>query len=208
VQDSEKPVHPTNSSKTRTLPPRRKKNIELRSREYLTPDEVNQIITAAGSIGRTPHRDRTLLLVCYRHALRVSELVALRWEQVDLSNKTLHVNRAKRGVSSLHPLQDDVISALEAIKHMNNDSQYIYLNYKGIQMSSCTVRKIVARAGKLAGLPFSIHPHMLRHACGFYLANKGFDTRAIQSYMGHRSIQHTVRYTELTTERFRNFWID
>ena len=208
MQDSDKPVHPTNYSKTRTLPPRRKKNIELRSREYLTPDEVNQIIKAAGSIGRSPHRDKTLLLVCYRHALRVSELVALRWDQVDLSNETMHVNRAKRGVPSLHPLQDDVISALEEIKRMNQDSQYIFLNYKGIQMSSCTVRKIVARAGKLAGLPFSIHPHMLRHACGFYLANKGFDTRAIQSYMGHRSIQHTVRYTELTTERFRNFWID
>jgi integrase len=206
VHDPEKPAHPTNSSKARTLPPRRKKNIELRSREYLTPGEVNQIIMAAGSIGRSPHRDRTLLLVCYRHALRVSELAGLRWDQVDLSNKTLHVNRVKRGVSSLHPLQEDVISALEVIKHTNEASQHIFLNYKGLQISSCTVRKIVARAGKLAGLPFSIHPHMLRHACGFYLANKGFDTRAIQSYLGHRSIQHTVRYTELTSERFREFW--
>lgn len=198
----------SNPFKSRTLPPKRKKNIELRSREYLTPDEVTRIITAAGSVGKFPHRDRILILICYRHALRVSELVSLRWDQIDPVNKTLHVNRAKRGVPSLHPLQEDVIRGLDVLKRTSLGDPYIFVTYKRRPMTAGTVRKIVARAGTLAGIPFSIHPHMLRHACGFYLANKGFDTRAIQSYMGHRSIQHTVRYTELTTERFKDFWTD
>jgi len=205
VQDTSKP---SKHFKSRTLPPKRKKNIELRSREYLTPDEVTRIITAAGSVGKFTHRDRILILICYRHALRVSELVSLRWDQIDPVNKTLHVNRAKRGVPSLHPLQEDVIRGLDVLKRTSLGDPYIFVTYKRRPMTAGTVRKIVARAGTLAGIPFSIHPHMLRHACGFYLANKGFDTRAIQSYMGHRSIQHTVRYTELTTERFKDFWTD
>jgi len=205
VQDN---ANSSNPFKSRTLPPKRKKNIELRSREYLTPDEVTRIITAAGSVGKFPHRDKILILICYRHALRVSELVSLRWDQIDPVNKTLHVNRAKRGVPSLHPLQEDVIRGLDVLKRSSLGDPYIFVTYKRRPMTAGTVRKIVARAGTLAGISFSIHPHMLRHACGFYLANKGFDTRAIQSYMGHRSIQHTVRYTELTTERFKDFWTD
>ena len=73
---------------------------------------------------------------------------------------------------------------------------------------AATVRKIVARAGELAGLGFPVHPHMLRHACGYKLANDGHDTRAIQQYLGHKNITHTVRYTELSADRFNGFWQD
>ena len=75
-------------------------------------------------------------------------------------------------------------------------------------MTTAAVRKIIARAGKVAGLGFPVHPQMLRHACGYKLANDGHDTRAIQHYMGHKNIQHTVRYTELTADRFNGFWKD
>jgi type 1 fimbriae regulatory protein FimE len=75
-------------------------------------------------------------------------------------------------------------------------------------MTTATVRKLFARAGELAKLPFPIHPHMLRHACGYKLANEGHDTRALQHYLGHKNIQHTVRYTELAPDRFKNFWRD
>ena len=197
--------HKTNS---RPPPPRRRRNIELRSREYLTPKEVAELTKAAGSVGRNRHRDKSLILVGYRHALRVSELVSLRWDQIDLANKVIHVNRIKRGTPSLHPLQDNVIKALHTIQREPTTSSYVFVNNRGLQLSASTVRKITARAGVIAGFAFSVHPHMLRHACGFYLANKGFDTRAIQHYMGHRNIQHTVRYTELTTERFKGFWAD
>ena len=197
--------HNTNSC---TPPPRRRKNIELRSREYLTPGEVAELIKGAESIGRHRHRDKSLILVGYRHALRITELVSLRWDQIDFINKVLHVNRIKRGTPSLHPLQDTVINALRMIQREENDCPYVFVNNIGLKLSASTARKVIVRAGVVAGFPFSIHPHMLRHACGFYLANKGFDTRAIQHYMGHRNIQHTVRYTELTPERFKGFWSD
>jgi site-specific recombinase XerD len=70
------------------------------------------------------------------------------------------------------------------------------------------VRKIVARAGEVAKIGFPVHPHMLRHAAGYYLANRGEDTRSIQAYLGHANITHTVRYTELSPERFKGFWND
>jgi len=75
-------------------------------------------------------------------------------------------------------------------------------------MTDSSVRKIIARAADQAKLGFPVHPHMLRHACGFKLANEGHDTRAIQHYLGHRNIQHTVRYTELAADRFKRFWRD
>lgn len=208
MPESKKTSNLSNHTNNHKPPPRRRKNIELRSREYLTPKEVAELINAAGSVGRNRHRDKSLILVGYRHALRVSELVSIRWDQIDLANKVIHVNRIKRGTPSLHPLQDSVIRALHTIQRGTATSSYVFVNNKGLQLSASTVRKITARAGVIAGFAFSIHPHMLRHACGFYLANKGFDTRAIQHYMGHRNIQHTVRYTELTTERFKGFWAD
>ena len=208
VATPKRTVNHSNRTKTPRSPPRQRKNIDLRSREYLTPAEVSDLIKAAGSTGRYRLRDRTLVLVGYRHALRVSELVALRWDQVDFTNKLLHVNRIKRGTPSLHPLQDEVIEALRAISEEQPSNPYIFISNRESHLSASTVRKIIARAGMIAGIPFRVHPHMLRHACGFYLANKGFDTRAIQHYMGHRNIQHTVRYTELTSERFKDFWTD
>jgi type 1 fimbriae regulatory protein FimE len=196
------------NTKIRPPPPKRRKNIELRSREYLTPREVDELTKAAGSVGRHRHRDKSLVLVGYRHALRITELVSLRWDQIDFINKVIHVNRIKRGTPSLHPLHDIVINALRVIQGDATDCPYIFINNRGSMLSASTARKIIVRAGVVAGFPFSIHPHMLRHACGFYLANKGFDTRSIQHYMGHRNIQHTVRYTELTSERFKGFWED
>ena len=65
---------------------------------------------------------------------------------------------------------------------------------------------MIERAGVEAKIPFPVHAHMLRHACGYALANKGVDTRTLQAYLGHRSIQSTVRYTELGPGRFKNLW--
>jgi type 1 fimbriae regulatory protein FimB/type 1 fimbriae regulatory protein FimE len=79
---------------------------------------------------------------------------------------------------------------------------------RGGPLTENAVGKLVARAGEAAGLELEVHPHMLRHACGYYLANKGTDTRAIQAYLGHRNIQHTVRYTELAADRFNGLWSD
>ncbi len=75
-------------------------------------------------------------------------------------------------------------------------------------MTAVAFRRMLTRLGEGARMPFGIHPHMLRHACGFKLANQGVDTRSLQHYLGHKNIQHTVRYTELSPERFKDFWKD
>jgi type 1 fimbriae regulatory protein FimB/type 1 fimbriae regulatory protein FimE len=188
--------------------PRRRPNRELRSREYLTPTEVEQLIAAAGGSGRHQGRDRTLLTLMYRHGLRVSEAVSLRWDQVDLKAGLLHVNRLKNGVPSTHPLRGPELRLLRQLRRDYPEGPYLFASERGGPMTSSNVRKLVTRAGQAAGLPFPAHPHMLRHACGFKLANDGHDTRALQHYLGHKNIQHTVRYTELAPDRFKGFWKD
>ncbi len=127
---------------------------------------------------------------------------------VDLSHGRLHVNRLKDGVPSVHPLRGPEIRALRRLRREYPDSPYVFVTERRGPLTDSAVRKIVARAGENAGLGFPVHPHMLRHATGYKLANDGHDTRAIQQYLGHKNIQHTVRYTELSTGRFRDFWRD
>jgi type 1 fimbriae regulatory protein FimB/type 1 fimbriae regulatory protein FimE len=147
-------------------------------------------------------------MLIFRHALRVSEVIALRWEQVDLKKGLLHVNRRKNGLPSTHPLRGIELRALRQLKRNNNQNSYVFLSERQTPLTSRTVHHIIARAGKTAKLPFTIHPHMLRHSTVFYLANHGHDTRAIQSYLGHANIKNTVIYTELAPNRFKNFWQD
>ena len=159
-------------------PPRRRPNLELRSREYLTPLEVDVLIKGAKSAGRHKHRDATLILIAYRHGLRVSELVSLRWDQVDLIQGKLHVNRLKNGSPSIHPLRGPEIRAFRRLQRDYQPSPYIFSTEREGPLTTSTFRKLLSRAGKNAELPFPVHPHMLRHACGFKLANDGQDTRA------------------------------
>ncbi len=195
-------------SENRNLPPKRIPNLAIRNREYLTPDEVEALIKAAKRTGRHGHRDATLILIAYRHGLRVSELIALRWDQVVLKAGRLHVVRLKNGSPSTHPLRGPELRALRKVGREYPDSSYVFSSERKGPLTTSTLRKIVARAGKLAELPFPVHPHMLRHACGYKLANDGHDTRAIQQYLGHKNITHTVRYTELSSDRFNGFWND
>jgi type 1 fimbriae regulatory protein FimE len=189
-------------------PPKKPTNAERRSREYLTPYEVDQVIAAARKMGRHSSRDAALLLLMYRHGLRVAEAVALRWDAVNLRTGLLHVHRIKNGEPAVHPLRGPELRALRQLRRHYRDTPYLFVSERGGPLTARAVRHIVLRAGEAAGLTFPIHPHMLRHACGFYLANKGIDTRAIQQYLGHRNIQHTVRYTALTPHRFTDFWDD
>lgn len=201
-------VRTSKSGKSRSMPPPRVRNIERRTREHLTPAEVEGLVAAARSVGRHGHRDAAMVLLAYRHGLRVSELVHLRREQVDLAAGLLHVSRLKGGTPSTHPLRGVEIRALRRVFREYPDSNFVFTSERGAPLTDSGFRKIVARAGELAGLAFPAHPHMLRHAAGFYLAAKGTDTRAIQAYLGHRNIQHTVVYTALDPGRFKDFWRD
>ena len=190
------------------VPPRRRKYADLRSREYLTEAEVERLMDAAKGVGRHGHRDATLILISYRHALRVSELVSLRWDQVDLGQGLMHIQRAKNGAPSSHPVRGAEIRALRRLQRDYPDTPYVFVTERKGPLTTSTVRKLVARAGVNAKIKFPVHPHMLRHGCGFKLANDGRETRAIQHYLGHKNIQHTVRYTQLTAGRFKGFWRD
>jgi type 1 fimbriae regulatory protein FimB/type 1 fimbriae regulatory protein FimE len=190
------------------VPPLRRRNTDLRSREYLTTEEVDQLAIAAKSIGRHGHRDSTMIVLAFRHGLRVSELIAIRWDMIDLKQGILHVSRLKNGVASTHPLRGPELRALRKLKRDYPDTPYVFVTERKGPLTASSVRKIVSRAGDNAGLGMPIHPHMLRHSTGFKLANDGHDTRAIQLYLGHKNIQHTVRYTELAAGRFKDFWKD
>jgi type 1 fimbriae regulatory protein FimB/type 1 fimbriae regulatory protein FimE len=189
-------------------PPRKPKNVDVRPREYLSEEEVSRLIRAAGRVGRYSHRDATLILLTYRHGLRVSEAIALQWAVIDLRQGRLHVHRLKDGMTSVHPLRGPEIRALRRLERESPRSPYVFVSERGSPITDSTARKIIARAGRGAGLEFPIHPHMLRHATGYKLANDGHDTRAIQHYLGHKNIQHTVRYTQLSAMRFQDFWRD
>ncbi len=186
--------------------PSRPKNRDVRSREYLTREEVDALMSAAGKVGRHQLRDRTLILMTYRHGLRVSEAVDLKWDQIDLKAGRIHVNRLKNGNAATHFLEGDEIRALRRVRREYAGSPFVFSTERGGPLSRSTVNKLVERAGQLAGISFPVHPHMLRHACGFYLANRGVDTRTIQDYLGHKSIQHTVKYTQLTPHKFKGLW--
>ena len=196
-----------NSENGKVGPPKRVPNAERRSREHLTPAEVEKVIKAAGRIGRHGARDAALIQVTYRHGLRVSEVVALRWDQLDLKQGLLHVSRLKNGVPSTHPVRGAELRSLRQIQG-DYPGPYVFSTERGGPMTTATVRKLLTRAGEVAKLALPLHPHMLRHACGYKLANDGHDTRALQHYLGHKNIQHTVRYTQLAPDRFKNFWRD
>jgi type 1 fimbriae regulatory protein FimE len=191
-----------------SIPPRRTKNLDRRTREYLTPAEVEKLLQASSKVGRHGARDRTLILLAYRPALRVSELVTMRWEQIDFKTGLVQVTRLKNGLPSTHPIRGTELRALRALRKDYPESPYLFVTERGGPMTPATARKLIARAGELAKLPFPIHPHMLRHSAGYKLANEGHDTRSIQQYLGHRNITHTVRYTELSPDRFKSFWKD
>ena len=191
-----------------TVPPKRVENAKRRPREYLTVKEVEKLIDGAREHRRYGHRDATMILISFRHGLRVSELCALRWDQIDFERGLLHVRRVKQGTPSVHPMGGIEIRSLRKLLREEPQSRYVFNTERNAPMTTAGFRKLLTRTGESVKFPFSVHPHMLRHACGYKLANDGQDTRALQHYLGHKNIQHTVRYTELSPDRFKSFWED
>lgn len=188
-------------------PALRRPNSELRTREHLLPGEVSMLIAAAKD-NRHGHRDATMILTAYRHGFRAGELCDLRWDQIDFASSSMHVRRIKNGKPSTHPICGDELRALRRLQRESAPSAFVFMSERGGPFTPSSFNWLVKRAGRKAKLPFQAHAHMLRHACGFKLAGDGHDTRAIQDYLGHRCIQHTVRYTELSPTRFKDFWTE
>ena len=176
-------------------------HIEKAGRDYLRPHEANAVIAAAGRQGRNGLRDQVLLRLMYRHGLRAGEARGVKWADFDLDHaKTFHVRRLKGSVDSVHQLDRDELTALRKLRAASENPN-VFVSERGGPLSPDMIARILERAGEAAGLGFHVHPHMLRHSAGYALANEGVDTRLIQDFLGHKNIQHTVRYTKLSAKR-------
>ena len=193
-----------NGTVTENAPPIRRKNAESQEPRVSTPGEVELLVkTARGN--RHGLRDLMAIRMAARHGLRVTELVGLEWSQVDLQHQMLHVKRLKNGQDSPHPLDGDELRALRQMRRDDPHGRFVFLSERAGPLSAAGLRKMLARLGADAGFDFLVHPHQLRHACGYQRANEGKNTRDLQLWLGHRNIQHTVRYTMLDAGRF-NGW--
>lgn len=199
------PATDCNAQSAKKQTPRRPKNADVRAREHLTQDEVKRLRDAAKKTGRNGSRDSLIILLIYRHGLRVSELCDLTWQQISFDQGVIHVVRKKGSKPSTHKLEGSEIRALRKLKREQPASSFIFLSERKAPLSSRAVQAMIARAGEVAEIGMPIHPHMLRHATGYALANSGATTRDIQDYLGHNNIQNTVRYTALASDRFKSF---
>ncbi len=182
--------------------PGRRKNQDYRSREHLTLAEVNRLLDAAKNYGRYRDRNYALVLVMFRHGLRVTEACEMRWDAISLLEKEIVIIRKKGSESGVHPLPADEVEALAKLKQHNPKNPYVFLGERGEPLTAPAVQRLLTRLGAVAGLDIKVHPHQLRHACGYFLINAGYSTRFVQDFLGHRDIRHTERYTKLNSKRF------
>jgi type 1 fimbriae regulatory protein FimB len=183
--------------------------VDDRPKNFLTEAEMGNFLKAARK-GRHNIRNFAMLLLAFRHGLRVSELINMRMAEVDLDTGRLFVRRLKGSLSTSQPLEGDEIRALRAWLRQRTDapccnSPLVFVSERG-PMTRQAFNYICAEVGKRARLTIKVHPHMLRHSCGFALANKGRDTRLIQDYLGHRNLRNTEIYTRTASVRFEGLW--
>ena len=184
----------------------RKPNEAYRVREHLTEDEMNKLL-AALKANRHGQRDWLIGLLIYRHGLRVSEACDLRWDDINLTKRTVQVRRLKGSDDSTHYLERDELAGLKRLqREQEPKSAYVFVNERGQPFGRMGIGRMIERAGRAAELPFPVHAHMLRHSTGYALAGKGMDTRRLQHYLGHASITNTVRYTAMSPEPFKDIW--
>jgi site-specific recombinase XerD len=187
----------------------REPNAAYRVREHLTEDEMAKLLDAL-SHNRHGQRDRLIGLLIYRHGLRVSEACDLRWDDIDLTKRTIIVRRLKGSTDSSHYLERDELAGLKAIQRSyakdGIKSSYVFVNERGQPFGRMGIARMIERAGEAAKLAFAVHVHMMRHSTGYALANRGMDTRRLQHFLGHASITNTVRYTAMSPEPFKDVW--
>ncbi|WP_272691077.1 tyrosine-type DNA invertase [Providencia sp. PROV116] len=182
----------------------------MKQRKFITRNEINMLLDAT-KYGRYPERDYCLLLMGFLHGFRVSELSHLSINDIDLVQKIVYVRRLKGGLSTIQPLY---LSELNVIKSwLKKRKKFetpgvsnLFISQKRQGLSRYQIFRLIEKYGRLAKLNIKVHPHMLRHACGYALADLGRDTRLIQDYLGHRNISHTVCYTASNEKRFNKMW--
>ncbi|MGL5387627.1 MAG: tyrosine-type DNA invertase [Serratia sp. (in: enterobacteria)] len=184
----------------------------MSNRKFITKEELEKVLSAVGS-GLNATRDRCIITMCYIHGFRASELCNLKIADVDRESGIIHVNRMKNGLSTVHPLQPRELECIEDWMKVRGgylgaeDQPFLFLSRFGNELSRKQLYKMIRIYGEKAGLSVQLHPHMLRHSCGYALADAGKDTRLIQDYLGHKNIMHTVLYTASNPKRFNSITI-
>lgn len=181
------------------------------NRKYLTQSEIERILSMVKVNSENAERDYCLIYMTFIHGFRVSEVCQLRLSDMDLEEGCLFIRRMKNGFSSNHPLLENEIRAIKAwlnirCRQPGAESDWLFLSRQGKPLTRQRIYQLIRQSGEQARISVTSHPHMLRHACGFALADRGIDTRLIQDYLGHRNIRHTVRYTASNAERFEGIW--
>jgi integrase len=204
---------PLTENGTKRNMPNRKANDARRGRFHLTEGEVRRLKETAIRDNLYGFRDALMVSLAFRSCLRINELLgkeALQWTDIDWERGTIHIRRLKGSDHSTHKLQGDMLRALRKLqREQQPKSPYIFTSERGAPLSPAAFRKMLARLGQQAGIPFPINPHMLRHGGLTKLAMDGNDAITLAAYAGHRQLQNLKRYVSLSSERFKNFrWDD
>ena len=179
----------------RRLPPRKKHSPLLRERRHLTEREIQQMINCARNQGELGLRNAVMLMLMYTHALRVSEVIQLKWDDIDVEALSINIDRMNRGVASKHTLSAVEAGLLFRLRRSSlRDASYVFCSEKGVPLARRTVHFIVAKAAQDTSLDLNVNPHMLRHARALHLASSGFGVRPLKKFMGHRNVQNTQLY--------------